>query len=1320
MKKVGILIIVFVLFLAPNVSVAATGKDFVEKTTVEGDETKESNIEESNSQLEDNNTVITESDEQENNKPQNIHDDSDTDTEVTDVEEQETDDVNSSTEYKGITEEGVKTEVENEETDEKKELNEESDPVEEVDKSKKTEDEIYEEKQDVDEVYKDSSNEDEQRNVTILSTINESSTSKLGHLNNSDVLIYQDIGDESSTKAGKNYIGAVYYIKKQAEMDGQVYYLISEQASSERGVIGWVKAEDLSTHDHKGVDTKSKTFYIKGTGNAYSKAWGGSEDHVFDLSNYKGKQFNVHKTEKVGKNTWYRGDFEGERVFIHSAYLTNETANQIEERKISKLGHLKNNDVVIYQEIGNESSIRSAKDYINFVYYIKKQAEVDGQIYYLISEQASSERGVIGWVKAEDLSTHDHKGVDTKSKTFYIKGTGNAYSKAWGGSEDHVFDLSNHEGKQFNVHKTERVGKNTWYRGDFEGERVFIHSAYLTTEIGSSTSKLGQLKSSNVLIYKEIGDATSSVPANDYTEAVYYIKKQAETSEQVYYLISEKASSERGVIGWVKAEDISTHNHVGIDTKSKTFIVKGTGNAYSKAWGGSKDLVYDLSKYEESEFKVNKTERVGNNTWYRGDLDGERVFIHSAYLEVKSASNTSKLGHLKSSDVLIYQSIIDEYSADKPSSEHMNKVYYIKKQAEYEKQLYYLISNQASSERGIVGWVKAEDLSTHDHVGVDSKSKTLYIKGTGNAYRKAWGGNKDLVYDLFAYEGLEFQVNKTEKVGNNTWYRGILDGEEVFIHTAYLTTKSENSTSKLAHFNNSNVIIYESIGNIDTSEKAGSKYMDSVYYIKKQAKVNNQVYYLVSDQPSSRNGIIGWVKAEDLSIHNHVGVDTNSKVFYTIGTGNAYDRAWGGKENLVYNLSEHAEERFQVNKTEKVGNNTWYRGILNNKEVWIHEAYLDTSTISYQNFDISLEEALDIQMNQLQQTDKYRNETAYIHSDKVEITRTDKITGDGVNLRTAPNFNNNVKYNVGIGTAIKILDEVTGAEHKGSTKWYKLSYKDSTLYVHTSLAQKGAKSFKTTDNIEVRAKNSKSAHVYGVLSEGSTVNVVDEKGEWYEITYTTWRNPTRDDVRYYMNPDNNDIFQHLVLSESIGVNANSLNTLLNGKGILNKRGQEFIDAAVTHKVNEIYLISHALHETGNGTSSLATGIEVGLNKSGDPVLVTSKNRNSLTDIETVHNMYGIDAVDGDAHRGGAIRAYEEEWFTPKDAIIGGAKFIGEDYIHNSYNQDTLYKMRWNPASPGYPQYATDIAWATKQIANIKTMYEMIDNPLLKFNVIQYR
>jgi len=147
-------------------------------------------------------------------------------------------------------------------------------------------------------------------------------------------------------------------------------------------------------------------------------------------------------------------------------------------------------------------------------------------------------------------------------------------------------------------------------------------------------------------------------------------------------------------------------------------------------------------------------------------------------------------------------------------------------------------------------------------------------------------------------------------------------------------------------------------------------------------------------------------------------------------------------------------------------------------------------------------------------------------------------------------------------------------------------------------------------------------------------------------------------------------------------------------------------------VNEIYLLAHALLETGNGTSQLANG-----------VLVDKVDGKSV-EPRIVYNMFGIGAYDGAALKAGSEYAYKQGWFTPEAAIEGGARWIWNNYInHSTYKQNTLYKMKWLPQDPdGYHQYATDIGRAVKQTNRIASrvagIYERY-NILLKFDIPNY-
>src|SRR5690625_1969746 len=296
----------------------------------------------------------------------------------------------------------------------------------------------------------------------------------------------------------------------------------------------------------------------------------------------------------------------------------------------------------------------------------------------------------------------------------------------------------------------------------------------------------------------------------------------------------------------------------------------------------------------------------------------------------------------------------------------------------------------------------------------------------------------------------------------------------------------------------------------------------------------------------------------------------------------------------------------------------------------VKEIPISNEKTTYTNYNLTLKQAIDKQMGRSPQTDKYRNDPAYISAGYVEFTS-------------------------------------SGA--------------------------------RTTASVNIRSQGNASSHIYATVPKGTSVNITKRGSSWHTISFGSWRNPTRSDVQAYVDPDKNDKFQHLLLTSSVGVKASELNKTLVGKGKLSGQGQAFIDGAKKHSVNEAYLISHAILETGHGSSTLAKGVKI----------------NGVT----VYNMFGIGAYDSCPVQCGAQYAYDKGWTTPYKAIVGGAEFIGRDYVHNQYEQNTLYKMRWNHVYAP-KQYATDIGWAVKQVSQIKRIYDQLDNPFLHFDKPKFK
>ncbi len=230
-------------------------------------------------------------------------------------------------------------------------------------------------------------------------------------------------------------------------------------------------------------------------------------------------------------------------------------------------------------------------------------------------------------------------------------------------------------------------------------------------------------------------------------------------------------------------------------------------------------------------------------------------------------------------------------------------------------------------------------------------------------------------------------------------------------------------------------------------------------------------------------------------------------------------------------------------------------------------------------------------------------------------------------------------------------------------------------------------------------------------AEAEAGTAAGTEGTWYCISangQTGWVSGRY--VEVLRETVSSSMYQFLVLSGEAGVSVEDLGSILKGKGILDGTESSFLEGSRQQDINEIFLVSLALHETGNGRSTLANGIEF------------EDRDNLFPDQETVkvYNMFGIGAYDSNPNYLGAQYAYKKRWFTPELAILGGAEFTSVSYINSRYRQNTLYKMRWNPGTPGRHQYATDIGWALKQTTRIKVLYDQCSDYILEFDIPRYK
>lgn len=391
---------------------------------------------------------------------------------------------------------------------------------------------------------------------------------------------------------------------------------------------------------------------------------------------------------------------------------------------------------------------------------------------------------------------------------------------------------------------------------------------------------------------------------------------------------------------------------------------------------------------------------------------------------------------------------------------------------------------------------------------------------------------------------------------------------------------------------------------------------------------------------------------------------TNSKAQLIANGGvKVYDNTSG----MV--LFARVEEGTILPIVDKLG--SWYRVLIGNRIGYVYETSVSENVVDNTAYNVSLNDVVNTQLNFNPQTDDHTY--AYVHKDYV--TSNGIVTATSLHVRDIPGGNS-----------------------------------------------------------------------YGQIISGTQVNIVGTSSmntSWYKIinpfrNHNGFMNADKDQLLYYMNPSNfiNDPIQKLQflrLDLFTSIEVNQLSKVLTNKGILSNKASVFSNAARNVGINEVYLVAHALLETGNGTSELATGVPIMIerDKNGNPIVEDGITRTRLaTSSEkpdsVVYNVYGIGAFDKCAKRCGSEYAFNAGWTTIDKAIVGGAQFISQDFIKSpTYKQNTLYKMKWNPAyfvgdSRSPHQYATDIGWAYKQVRRISDMYNLLDSYNLYLDIPTYK
>ena len=379
----------------------------------------------------------------------------------------------------------------------------------------------------------------------------------------------------------------------------------------------------------------------------------------------------------------------------------------------------------------------------------------------------------------------------------------------------------------------------------------------------------------------------------------------------------------------------------------------------------------------------------------------------------------------------------------------------------------------------------------------------------------------------------------------------------------------------------------------------------------------------------------------------------------------------------------------------------------------------------------------------------YKNTTAYVatkYLDKKSTNTEDTtqqykeikvVNTDGLNVRKGPSTSYESIGKIDKGTSVEVISESDG--------WSKINYKNTTAYVATRYLDKISSNEQvppvvggeSTENVSgatiyykalnytlqnhIDAQYKKALEGGNVIS--SSISRMSEELTTSMPQSRAFVTPSKADLEYYLNPKNftnsdKGMMQFLRLDTyKGGITESELNSYLNslpkvnGKNtVFYNQGKAFINAAQKYDIDLVYLVSHAMWETGYGKSVLAQG-----------QTITSYKGKPLDKPVTVYNFFGFGAIDKSENVSGAEASYSNGWTSIEKTIEGSAKWISANYINSSkYNQNTIYKMKFN-YDYIWHQYATDVNWSngiSGIMNNIISMYDTASN--LEFEVPDYK
>ena len=219
-------------------------------------------------------------------------------------------------------------------------------------------------------------------------------------------------------------------------------------------------------------------------------------------------------------------------------------------------------------------------------------------------------------------------------------------------------------------------------------------------------------------------------------------------------------------------------------------------------------------------------------------------------------------------------------------------------------------------------------------------------------------------------------------------------------------------------------------------------------------------------------------------------------------------------------------------------------------------------------------------------------------------------------------------------------------------------------------------------------------------------------GEWASTdSEGRWHYVSREVIKYYMDPRNflNTSYIYTFLQQDYNANlqnAEGLRKIISGTFLENGYGgdkdayiNDIMAAASESEVNPYILAATIIQEQGSGGGTdLISGTYPGY--------------------EGYYNFFNVGAYDNNSTVSGLAYAKRKGWNSRKAAIIGGAKFCGNNYV--SAGQNTYFYMNYNIKNGCTHQYATAVHDSASKGKNVSKTYKDLKTAELDFLIPVYK